>query len=103
MSPDIRRRERGKQCNERSAGALNRARCPSGAIAPVVLWRPRHRLTLRDLGGMFLLRGIAFGHEAVREREAKLAPVLAGGLRRRRHGGSGAGGRHWRVDETCLI
>jgi len=46
----------------------------------------RYRLTLRDLCEMFLLRGIVFSHEAVREWEAKLAPVLAGELRRRRHG-----------------
>ena len=43
----------------------------------MVLWRLRYRLTLRDLSEMFLQRGIVFSHEAVREWEAKLAPVLA--------------------------
>ncbi len=66
----------GKQFNERSAGVLNRAQYPSDVIAPVVLWRLRYRLTLRDLAEMFLVRGLVFGHEAVREWEAKLAPVL---------------------------
>jgi transposase-like protein len=33
---------------------------------------------------MFLIRGIVFSYEAVRDWEAKLAPTLAGALRRRR-------------------
>jgi transposase-like protein len=68
----------------------------------VVLWRLRYRLTLRDLGEMFLQRGIAFTYEAARDWEAKLAPALADGLRRRRHGRGGARGRHWHVDETYI-
>jgi putative transposase len=90
----------GKQFNERSGGLLNRAQYPSDVIALVVLWRLRYRLTLRDLSEMFLQRGIAFSHEAVREWEAKLAPVLAGELRRRRNGQGGAGRRRWHVDKT---
>src|SRR3712207_795490 len=92
----------GKQFNERSAGVLNRAQYPSDVVAPVVLWRLRYRLTLRDLAEMFLVRGLVFSHEAVREWEAKLAPVLADELRRRRHGTRGVRGRHWHVDETYL-
>jgi hypothetical protein len=92
-------RECGKQYNERSGGRLNHAQYPSDMIALVVLWRLRYRLTLRDLAEMFLIRGIAFSYEAVRDWEAKLAPVLAGALRQRRHGRSGARGRRWHVDE----
>ena len=55
----FRRRECGKQFNERSAGALNRAQYPGDVIALAVLWRLRYRLTLRDLGEMFLHRGVA--------------------------------------------
>ena len=95
-------RECGKQYNERSGGVLNHTYYPSDVIALVVLWRLRYRLTLRDLSEMFLQRGIVFSHEAVREWEAKLAPVLAGELGRRRRGGGGARGRHWHVDETYL-
>ena len=51
---------------------------------------------------MFLIRGIVFSHEAVRDWEAKLAPALADELRRRRHGRGGARGRRWHVDETYL-
>ena len=68
----------------------------------MVLWRLRYRLTLRDLAEMFLLRGIVFSHEAVRDWEAKLAPVLASELRQRRRGKHSAGCRSWHVDETYL-
>ena len=95
-------RDCGKQFNERSAGVLKRTQYPSDIIALVVLWRLRYRLTLRDLCEMFLLRGIVFSHEALREWKAKLAPVLAGELRRRRRGKGGARSRHWHVDGIYL-
>jgi putative transposase len=63
----------------------------------VVFWRLRYKLSLRDLAEMFLIRGIVFTHEAVRDWEAKLAPLLAEGLRKRR---AGKVGRCWHVDET---
>src|SRR3954453_16102477 len=89
----------GKQFNERSGGLLNRPQFPSDVIALVVLWRLRYKLSLRDLSEMFLLRGIVFSHEAVRNWEAKLTPALAENLRRRRRGKIG---RRWLVDETYL-
>jgi transposase-like protein len=95
-------RDCGKGYNERSGGLLNHTHFPSNVIALVVLWRLRYRLTLRDLVEMFLLRGIVFSYEAVRDWEAKLAPVLTGELRRRRRGRLGASRRHWHVDETYL-
>src|SRR6195952_1107288 len=95
-------RDCGKQFKERSAGLLNRAQYPSDIIALVMLWRLRYRLTLRDLAEMFLQRGIVFSHEAVRDWEAKLAPVLTRDLRQRRHSKARAGGRSWCVDETYL-
>src|ERR1700743_1850540 len=67
----------GKQFNERSTGVLNRTQYPSDVIALVVLWRLRYKLALRDLPEMFLVRGIMFSHEAVRDWEAKLTPALA--------------------------
>jgi transposase-like protein len=54
-------------------------------------------LSLRDLAEMFLIRGFVFTHEAVRDWEAKLAPLLAEGLRKRR---ADKAGRCWHVDET---
>src|SRR6266436_3106897 len=89
----------GKQFNERSAGLLNRAQYPSDVIALVVLWRLRYKLSLRDLAEMFLIRGLVFSYEAVRDWEAKLTPALPENLRRRR---KGKVGRSWYVDETYI-
>jgi putative transposase len=95
-------RDCGKQYNERSLGLLNHVHYPSDVIALVVLWRLRYRLTLRDLAEMFLIRGIIFSHEAIRDWEAKLTPVLADELRRRRHGKGGTRSQRWHVNETYL-
>ena len=65
----------------------------------MVLWRLRHKLSLRDLPEMFAVRGMVFSHEAVRDWEARLTPALAEELRRRRRGKVG---RSWYVDETHL-
>jgi len=89
----------GRQFNERSGGLLNRTQFPSDVIALVVLWRLRYKLSLRDLSEMFLIRGIVFSYEAVRDWEAKLTPALTKTLRRRRRGKVG---RSWYVDETYL-
>src|SRR6201993_3735046 len=88
----------GKQFNERSASGLNRTQYPSDVVVLVVLWRLRYKLSLRDLAEMFLIRGIVFSYEAVRDWEAKLTPALAEKLRRRR----GKVGRSWYVDETYV-
>ena len=65
----------------------------------MVLWRLRYKLALRDLPEMFLIRGMVFSYEAVRDWEAKLTPALAEGLRRRRRGKAGCS---WYADETYL-
>ena len=59
-----------------------------------------YKLSLRDLAEMFLIRGIVFSYEAVRDWEAKLTPALADSLRRRRR--RGKVGRSWYVDETYV-
>jgi putative transposase len=87
----------GKQFNERNGGILNRAQYPSDVIALVVFWRLRYKLSLRDLPEMFLIRGIEFSYEAVRDWEAKLTPSLIDSLRRRRKGRIG---KSWYVDES---
>jgi putative transposase len=89
----------GKQFNERSGGILNRAQHPSDVIALVIFWRLRYKLSLRDLPEMFLIRGIEFSYEAVRDWEAKLTPTLIDNLRRRRKGRIG---KSWYVDETYI-
>ena len=95
----LRCRACGKQFNERSGGILNRTQYPSDVIALVVFWRLRYKLSLRDLPEMFLIRGIEFSYEAVRDWEAKLTPSLIENLRQRRKGRIGTS---WYVDETYI-
>src|SRR5215468_8505902 len=85
----------GKQFNERSAGLLNRAQYPSDVIALVVLWRLRYKLSLRDLAEMFLIRGLSFSYEAVRDWEAKLTPDSDSDLSDAAHGGRVLSGLPW--------
>jgi putative transposase len=90
-----------KQFNERSGGSLNRTQFPSDVIALVVLWRLRYKLSQRDLSEMFLIRGIVFSYEAVRDWEVKLMPVLTDHLPRRRRGKVGRscwGGRPYGIE-----
>jgi putative transposase len=95
------RRFRCRDCSrvfhERTGTLFNRLQYPTDVVCLVVLWRFRYKRSLRDLAEMFLQRGITFTHEAVRDWEAKLAPLLGEALRKRRHG---AVGQSWYVDET---
>jgi putative transposase len=95
-------RDCGRQFNERSGGVLNRTSLPSDIIAFVVFCRLRYRLTLRDLSEILLLRGIEVSHEAVRDWETKLLPIMGEELRQRRHGKRRGPGASWYVDETYL-
>ena len=51
----------------------------------VVLWR-HYKLSLRDLAEMLLTRGFEFSHEAVRDWEARFAPLIAAQLQAKRQG-----------------
>jgi putative transposase len=95
-------RDCGRQFNERSNGVLNRTCLPSDIIAFVVFCRLRYRLTLRDLGEILAIRGIEVSHEAIRDWEAKLLPVMGDALRKRRHGTRRGAGISWYIDETYL-
>ncbi len=72
--------------NERTGTLFNRLQYPTDVVCLVVLWRLRYKLSLRDLSEMFLIRGMEFTHEAVRDWEAKLAPHIVAGLRKGRRG-----------------
>ncbi len=85
--------------NERTGTPFNQLTFPTDIVLQVVLWRLRYKLSLRDLAEMFLERGFAFTHEAVREWEARFAPLLAKHLRAKRHGQAGSS---WYVDETYV-
>ena len=95
-------RDCGRQFNERSGGVLNRTCLPSDIVAFVVFCRLRYRLTLRDLSEILLLRGIEVSHEAIRDWETKLLPIMGEALRKRRHRIRRGPGVSWYVDETYL-
>jgi len=85
--------------NERTGSVFNRVQYPPDVVCLVVLWRLRYKLSFRDLAEMFLDRGVVFTHEAVREWEAKLAPLLSEALRKHRRRRIG---QSWYCDETYL-
>ena len=89
------------QCrfNERTGTPFNHLQMPTDIVPLVVRWRLRYQLSLRDLAEMFLERGFAFTHEAVRDGEARFAPLLTQQLRAKRRGKVG---RSWYVDETYV-
>ncbi len=87
----------GRMCNERTGTPSNRLPYPTALVLLVVLWRLRSTLRLRDLAALFLARGVVFSHEAVRERETRLAPLIATRLRAKRRGHAGA---TWHADAT---
>ena len=89
----------GRGFNERTGTPYNWLQYPTDVVLLVVLWRLRYKLSLRDLAEMFLERSFVFTHEAVRDWEAKLAPLVADELRKRRRG---LVGESWYVDETYI-
>ncbi len=88
-----------RQFNERTGTPFHHLEFPTDIVLLVVVWRLRYKLSLRDLAEMFLERGFEFTHEAVREWEARFAPLLAAQLRTKR---KGQAGRSWHADETYV-
>ena len=70
--------------NERTGTPFNHLEFPTDIVLLVVFWRLRYKLSLRDVAEMFLARGFVFTHEAVRDWEARFAPLLADQLRIKR-------------------
>jgi putative transposase len=85
--------------NERTATPFNYLQFPTDIVLLVVTWRLRYKLSLRDLAEMFLVRGLEFTHEAVRDWEERFAPLITEQLRARR---GGKAGRSWYTDETYV-
>jgi len=85
--------------NERTGTPYNHLQYPTDVVLLVVLWRLRYKLSLRDLAEMFLARGLVFSHEAVRDWEARFAPLLTTRLRAKRRGTAGT---KWHADETYV-
>src|SRR5690348_15038531 len=85
--------------NERSGTPFNFLEYPTEIVLLVVLWRLRYKLSLRDLAELFVERGFVFTYEAVRDWEARFAPLIADQLRKKRRGQTG---QSWYVDETYV-
>lgn len=83
--------------NERTGASFNNLQFPTDVVLLVVLWRLRSKLSLRDVAEMFLERGFECMHEAVRDWEARFAPLVAAQLRAKR---KGKAGKPWRCDES---
>ena len=62
-----------RKFNERTETPFNFLEFPTDVVLLVVRWRLRYKLSLRDLGEMFLERGFEFTHEAVRSWETRFA------------------------------
>jgi hypothetical protein len=79
-----------RRFNERSGTPFNHLQFPTDIVLLMVLWRLRYKLSLRDLAEMFLVRGFEFTHEAVRDWEARFAPLITAPTTRQapRHGWS---------------
>jgi putative transposase len=85
--------------NERTGIPFNYLEFPTDIVLLAVLWHLRYKLSLRDLAEMFLARGFTFTHEAIRDWEARFAPLIADQLRTKRRGQAG---KSWYVDETYI-
>jgi putative transposase len=85
--------------NERSGTPFNYLEFPTDIVLLAIVWRLRYKLSLRDVAEMFLERGFTFTHEAVRDWEARFAPLITDQLRIKRRGQAGTS---WYVDETSI-
>jgi len=85
--------------NERTGTPFNYLEFPTDIVLLAVVWRLRYKLSLRDVAEMFLERGFTFTHEAIRDWEARFAPLITDQLRTRRRGQAG---NSWYVDETYI-
>ncbi len=86
-------------CNERTSTRYNHLQYPTDRVLLVVVWRLRDTPRLRDLAELFLVWGIVFTHETVRDWETRCVPLLTARLRVKRRGRAGA---QWRVDATDI-
>src|SRR4051812_22279524 len=82
--------------NERTNSPFNRLKAPTPLIFEVVLWRLRYKMSLRDLGEIFLTRGVQLTHETIHNWQEQFGPLLAQHLKASR---KGKATKNWRVDE----
>ena len=75
--------------NERTGTPFTYLEFPTDVVLLAVLWRLRSKLSLRDVAEMFLARCFTFTHEAIRDWEARFAPLITDQLRIKRRGQAG--------------
>ena len=85
--------------NERTGTPFPSREFPTDMVLLAVVWRLREKLRFRDLAEMFLARGLALTHEALRDGEARFALGIQDPVRLKRQGKAG---RSCSVDETCV-
>ncbi len=55
---------------------FNHLSIPTEVLFLVLLYRLKYKLSLRDVAGIFLVRGFEFTHEAVRDWEERFAHLF---------------------------
>lgn len=85
--------------NERTGTPFNFVEVPTDIVFQVLLCRLRYKLSFRDIAEFFVLRGLEFTHETVRDWEERFASIFAQQLRAKR---KGKVGKIWFVDETYI-
>ncbi|MBD1870387.1 IS6 family transposase [Cyanobacteria bacterium FACHB-471] len=88
-----------RTCNERTGTPFNFIEVPTDIVFQVLLCRFRYKLSFRDIAEFFLLRGLEFMHETVRDWEERFTPIFTQQLRAKR---KGKVGKIWFVDETYI-
>ena len=63
--------------NERTCTPFNFIEVPTNIIFQVLLCWLRYKLSLLDIAESFLLRGVGFTHETVRDWEERFVPIFA--------------------------
>lgn len=66
----------GRIFNERTGTAFNNLEYPTDVVLLVIRWRLQYKLSLRDLAEVFSKRGFTFTYEAIRDWEARFAPIV---------------------------
>nr|WP_242043251.1 DDE-type integrase/transposase/recombinase [Leptolyngbya sp. FACHB-671] len=88
-----------RTCNERTGTPFNEIERGTDIVVQVLLYRFRYKLSFRDIAEFFLLRGLEFTHETVRDWEERFTPIFTQQLRAKC---KGKVGKIWFVDETYI-
>src|SRR5216683_3333557 len=88
--------------NERTGTPFPSLAFPPDVVLLAVLWRLRSKRSLRDVAELFLARGFPFTHEAIRDWEARFAPLITEQWRTKRRGQAGYPGLSMKPTSKCM-